>query len=268
MKKVNLDVEKREQTGTADIKRLRKSGFVPGIVYGGEGKSLPIKLDRKKLIHFLHSIGEENVLTNLRIKKNGDSSEQLVVLKDVQYDPVTEQLVHLDFQRVSMKKKMISELHVLLKGEPEGVKVGGILDQALRTVEVEGLPQDMPEHLEIDISGLKIHDSVHVKDLPLPSGVEMITDGERSVLSVLPPRKIEEEEIPEEITEPELVGEEGEEEAAEAAGEEGKKPAEPQAEKKEEHKAEPQAEKKEGHKEEHKKEAEAREQEKEKKKEK
>ena len=144
MKKVDLDVEERKEAGKGDIRKLKKSGFVPGIVYGDDNKSLPVKLDRKKLIHFLHSIGEENVLTNLRIKSDRGVLDQLVIIKDIQHDPVTDELIHLDFQRVSLKKKIISEVRILLKGEPEGVKAGGILDQALRTVEVECLPEDMP----------------------------------------------------------------------------------------------------------------------------
>ena len=242
MKKVDLDVEERKEAGKGDIRKLKKSGFVPGIVYGDNNKSLPVKLDKKRLVHFLHSIGEENVLTNLKIKSDGGVVDQLVIIKDIQYDPVTDELIHLDFQRVSLKKKIISEVRILLKGEAEGVKAGGILDQALRIVEVECLPENMPQNIEIDISGLKIHDSIHVKDLPLPPEVEMVTDGERGVLSILPPRKIEVEEVaPAAVTEPELVGKEVKEEVPEE-GE--KKEAEPQTEqkekkeKKEEHKAE------------------------------
>ena len=246
MKKVNLDVEKRTETGTSQVNRLRKSGFVPGIVYGDEEKALPIKLNDKTLIHFLHKIGEENVLTNLRIKDDGKVNEQLVIIKDMQYDPITEKLVHMDFQRVSLKKKITSEVHIILKGESVGVKAGGILDHALRSVEVEGFPQDIPEHIEVDISDLNIHDNVHVKELPLPSEVEMITEGERGVLSILPPRKIEEEETPAEIEEPEVIGEEGEEKAA--------KEGEGKAEKKEEEKAEEGSKNKEEGKEEEKKE--------------
>lgn len=253
MKKVNLEVEGRIQSGTAEVERLRKSGFVPGVVYGDNKENLLVQLDSKKLIHFLHKIGEENVLTNLKIKNDGKVTEQLVIIKDMQYDPVTEKLVHMDFQRVSLKKKIISEVHIVLKGEPEGVKVGGILDQALRAVEVECLPQDMPEHIEVDISGLNIHDSVHVRDLPLPPGAEMVTDEERTVLSILPPRKIEvEEEAPAEIEEPELIGEEGEEgkeetpeegEGKEAKPQEGRKKEEA-AEKKEDASKEPKKEEK------------------------
>jgi len=235
MKKVDLDVQERKETGKGEIGRLRKSGFVPGIVYGDNGKNILVKLDRKNLIHFLHRIGQENVLTNLKIKNETGVSEQLVIIKDTQYDPVREDVVHLDFQRVSLKKKVISEVHIVLKGEPEGIKAGGMLDHALRTVEVECLPMDMPERIEIDISPLKIHDGIHVKDLPLPANVEMITEGDRSVLSILPPRKIEvdEETIKPAEEEPELIGEKGEE------GAEGEEAGEKKAESGKEEKAEP-----------------------------
>lgn len=246
MKKVNLDVEERKEAGKGDMRKLKMSGFVPGIIYGDDSKAIPVKLDRKKLIHFLHSIGRENVLTNLKIKSDKGSSDQLVIIKDIQQDPVTDQFIHLDFQRVSLKKKMISEVHIILKGEPEGVKAGGMLDHALRSVEVECLPQDMPERIEIDISGFKIHDSLHVKDLPLSPGVRMVTGGERGILSILPPRKIEVEEITTPtLTEPEVISEKGKEEAVAGEGEQKATTASA---------AEPQKEKKEGHKEGHKEE--------------
>ena len=247
MKKVNLDVEERKEAGKGDMRKLKASGFVPGIIYGDDSKAIPVKLDRKKLVHFLHSIGRENVLTNLKIKSDKGSSDQLVIIKDMQQDPVTDQLIHLDFQRVSLKKKIISEVHIILKGEPEGVKAGGMLDHALRIVEVECLPQDMPEHIEVDISGFKIHDSLHVKDLPLSPRVRMVTSGERNILSVLPPRKIEVEEITTPtIAEPEVISEKGKEEAVAEEGEQkaAAVAAEPQKEKKEVRKEEDKKEKK------------------------
>ncbi|MDD5454650.1 MAG: 50S ribosomal protein L25 [Candidatus Ratteibacteria bacterium] len=232
MKKIDLDVQERKETGKSEIGRLKKSGFVPGIVYGDNGKNIPVKMDKKKLVHFLHSIGQENVLTNLKIKDEKGTSEQLVLIKETQYDPVSDEVLHMDFQRVSLKKKIISEVHIVLKGEPEGVKAGGMLDHSLRMVEVKCLPTDMPERIEIDISNLKIHDAIHVKDLTLPAGVEMVTDPQRSVLSILPPRKIElEEEAVKAAEEPEVISEKGKEEAE--IPEEGEKAAEGAKEKKE-----------------------------------
>jgi large subunit ribosomal protein L25 len=239
MKKVDLDVQERQETGKGEIGRLRKSGFIPAIVYGDNKKGIPIKIDTKKLVHFLRGIGDGNVLTNLKIKGGKGTVEQLVIIKDTQLDPVRDDILHLDFQRVSLTKKIISEVRIILKGEPEGVKAGGMLDHALRTVQVECLPADMPERIELDISGLKIHDGLHVKDLPLPAGVEMITEGGRSVLSVLPPRKIEaDEETLKTAEEPEVISEKGKEEAE--VTEEGKKEeaAQPTKEKKEEPKKE------------------------------
>ncbi|MCK4905598.1 50S ribosomal protein L25 [bacterium] len=214
MKKVDLDVQERKETGKGKVGRLRKAGFVPAIVYGDNSKGLSVKIDKKILVHFLHAIGEGNVLTNLKIKGEKGISEQLVIIKDTQLDPVNEDILHLDFQRVSLTKKIISEVRIILKGESEGVKAGGMLDHALRTVQVECLPADMPERIEIDISTFKIHDGIHVKDLPVSSGVEMITDMERNVLSILPPRKIEvDEETIKTDEEPEVIGEKGKVEA-------------------------------------------------------
>ncbi|HIE44512.1 MAG TPA: 50S ribosomal protein L25 [Candidatus Omnitrophica bacterium] len=212
MRRVNLDAEERKETGKGDVGRLRRSGFVPAILYGGSEEPLPVKLDRRKLIHFLHRIGEENVLINLKIKSDEVPFNQLAILKHLEYDPITDQLIHIDFQRVSMKEKIASEVHIILKGEAEGIKSGGILEQVLRTIEVECLPQDMPEHFEIDISNLKVHDSLHVRDIPLPPGVKLLTEEDKAILSILPPRKVEEVveavEAEAEVAEPEVEGEE------------------------------------------------------------
>ena len=208
MKEINFDVEEREEKGSRNARRLKRGGFLPGVVYGGSKKPIPIKLDRKRLIHFLHGIGEENVTINLKIKKAEKSLNQLVILKNLDFDPVSHQLIHLDFQRVSMNKKISSEVHIVLKGEPEGIKGGGILNQLLRTIDIESLPQDMPLHVEVDISSLKIHDSLHVKDISLPPKVKALTDKERTILSILPPRKVEKvEEMKEkaEVEEPKVV---------------------------------------------------------------
>jgi large subunit ribosomal protein L25 len=227
MKKIDLDVQERKEAGKGEIGRLRNSGFVPGIVYGDNGKNIPVKIDKRKLIHFLHAVGEGNILTNLKIKDENGIAEQLVLIKEMQRNPVSDEIIHMDFQRVSLTKKIISEVRIVLKGEAEGVKAGGMMDHALRMVEVECLPKDMPERIEIDISPLKIHDGIHVKDLTLPDGVEMVTEGDRSVLSILPPRKIEaDEEAIKPTEEPEVIGEKGKEKvegAEEGAEEKGKK---------------------------------------------
>lgn len=244
MKRIDLSAEIREEKGTRGVRNLRKSGYLPAVLYGGGKDTLSLKLDRKTLIPVLHRIGEENVFINLKISppKNTSSeeakpSDQLTMLKLLQHNPVTDELIHLDFQRISLKKKIVTELHIALVGEPKGIKDGGILDHSLRTIEVEALPQDMPEHIEVDISELNIGETIHVSDVPVTPNVKILTDLERGVLSILAPRKVEEIEEEAEEVEPEVAGKEkkaekGGKEGAEAEGEKkAEKPEEPSKEK-------------------------------------
>jgi len=250
MKKVDLNTEIREEKGTREAGKLRRSGYLPAVLYGGSKETLSLKLDRKTLIPILHRIGEENVFINLKIKKasGGEgTSTQLAMLKTLQHNPVTDELIHLDFQRISLKEKIVTELYIVLQGEAPGVKEGGILDHSLRTIEVEALPQDMPDHLEVDISELTIGDTVRVSAIPVPPNVNILIDTERPVLSVLAPKVVEEieEEIEEAVEElePEVAGKEKKEGEVTEEGKEETKAEKPGAEEKQEKSEEPTKEK-------------------------
>ncbi|MFB3816960.1 MAG: 50S ribosomal protein L25 [Candidatus Methylomirabilales bacterium] len=234
MATVDLQGEIRTGLGKGVAKKLRRAKRIPGIVYGGGQGALPVTVDPAALQSILGQ--GENVLINLSLAGDGARSA-MVILKELQRDPVKGRPLHVDFQEVSMEKKIRVEVSLHLTGEATGVKnKGGILEHGLRQLFVECLPLAIPERITVDVSGLDIGNSIHVADLTLPEGVRVLDDPERVVASVVAPT-VEEAPAPAEAevaeAEPEVVGKK---EKEEAAAEEGKGKAEAKG------KAEPKAE--------------------------
>lgn len=223
MKKVELTVRERESFGSPESRRLRKTGWVPGVLYGS-GDSKPLSVDERELRRVL-SGSRGNVIISLTFE--GDKKAHPAILKEFQPDPVGTGLLHVDFLEVRMDQPIEAHVAVALVGTPPGVQEGGILDQSLREVSVRCLPADMPELIEFDVSGMNIGDSIRVGDLTAPEKTEITTDPEMGLASVITPTILVEEEVEEELTEEELEAlaaaeEAGEgEEAAPAAEEEG-----------------------------------------------
>ena len=189
MKKVGLKVFVREGEKP---KKIRREGFIPAIVYGGHKKPLGIKIREHDFIHLLHTIHGENIMIELRISRDGKEKKELAILKEVQRDPLMNRIIHADFLRVSLKETLEVEVPVVPVGEAKGVKEGGILEIILRHIRVEALPQDLPEHLEVDISNLEVGDTLHVGDITPPPGVKILTHPEETILTIVPPRVVEE----------------------------------------------------------------------------
>src|SRR4026209_2320201 len=161
-----LHVEKRDGRGKNEARRLRASGRIPAVVYGTEkNKATEIAVDPKMLLRILHSDSGVNTLIGLEgadLKSGGK-----VLVKEYQLDPIDHRLLHADFYAVAMDKKLTVTVPVVLKGEPKGVKQrAGSVDSATREIGVECLPADIPEHIDIDISELMLHQGVRVRDLP------------------------------------------------------------------------------------------------------
>jgi len=231
---VSLDVALREEAEIGKSSKVRRSGFVPAVVYGGEKKALSLKIDRGRLIKFMHAHhGGENIVITLRIASGKKVEERSVLVSEIQKHPVNDDILHIDFHEISLTERIEVKVPIEAKGESIGVKQDeGVLEQVLWEVEVECLPTRIPEKLEVDITAMKIGDNVHVKDLKAPEGVEIKHDLESVILSVVPPRK--EEPVPEEAvegegepTEPEVIKKEKkaeeEEPEAEAPAEKEKK---------------------------------------------
>jgi len=211
MERLVLKAKPRSEHGKGPAHRLRAAGRLPAVVYGTGEEAVAVSMDFSEFEHVLHGLGGEHVLVDLKI---GRRKPQTVLIKTVQHHPLRDDPTHVDFLRVRMDESIHTTLPVRLVGTPKGVKQqGGVLDHTLRGIEVQCLPDDLPEELTADVAELMIGESMHVSDIALPEGVTALTPGERVLAHVLAPRVIEEEvPVAEEVeeaaeVEPERVGE-------------------------------------------------------------
>lgn len=222
---VSLSVLKREKSGKGGASRVRREGFVPAVLYGPGGDPVNLKIEVRDLYQVLHGEQGEHAIVELQITDAPDLNCP-AMFKEVQHDPVRGDVVHADLLRIDLKKKIHTVVPTRLEGRAKGVTEGGVLDHQTREVEVECLPVNVPEYLAVDISQLDIGDSLHVSDLQIPAGVDLLTSPERALVAIRAPRlakKEEEEAAALEGAEVPEVGEAAEEGAAEgeAGGEEG-----------------------------------------------
>jgi large subunit ribosomal protein L25 len=227
--RLKLEVKERESRGSADARRLRANGVVPGVLYGGGKRPHPFTVEERELRKVL--TGEHGLHAILDILFEGQKTPHHAVLKEYQLDPVRTRLLHIDLHEVRLDQPIQAQVAVALVGESEGVKEGGVLTLVLRDVNVQALPMEVPDGLELDISGMAIGDSLRVSDLRIPEGVTVLDDPEAVVTTVTPPTKVELPEV--EVEEEALEGEElleGEvEEGEEAPTAEGEPPEEPES---------------------------------------
>src|SRR5215203_2914828 len=223
-KRPTLDVHERPERGTRPMKRLRREGFVPGVVYGGtDGDCTSFKVHSRALRQVL--VGGQ-ALIDLKV----GSKTRPVIVKDQQLHPVRDEVMHIDLLEVRLDEKIQTTVGVHVEGAEEapGVKEGGVLEQVSHQLNVEALPTDIPDAINVDVSGLEIAATMHLSELTPPGGVTFLDDPEETIIAtVVVPTEVEE---PDEIEETELVGEEGElEEGAEPAEGEEAAPAEGEA---------------------------------------
>ena len=215
---LTVNTEKRESIGKENMKRLRRSGWVPGIYYAQEskeGNTIMLKVQESELKRVLKMPGATHQLLNISI----DGDVHRGIIKDIQRNPIKEQVLHIDFYGVRADQKITLKVPLMFKGEAPGVKAGGTLEQVMQEVEIECLPDVIPEFIEVDINGLEIGDAVHLKNVKVPEEIELTENLEDVVVVVTPPVVLEEEVPEEEIEtpEPEVVkkGEKKEKEAEE-----------------------------------------------------
>ena len=158
-----LEARKRDTFGKNEARRLRAKGLIPGVVYGGEkGTGTPVAVNPKTLMQILHSDSGVNTLISLKL----DGTDARVLVKEYQIDPIEHKLLHADFYRIALDKTLTVAVPVVLRGEAKGIKQqGGVVDFVHREIEVECLPTDIPEKIEVDVSELMINDSIRVRDL-------------------------------------------------------------------------------------------------------
>ncbi|MEM9282195.1 MAG: 50S ribosomal protein L25 [Verrucomicrobiota bacterium] len=176
-KQETLQAEKREVKGTTASKRLRRDGIVPAVIYGSSQREYMIQLDSKAFFDIARKQSSQNFIVNLEIE-GAKEKTKLAIVQDIQRDPLTGNLIHVDFRAVSEDETIHATVPISLHGEPAGVKSGGLLEQLLREIEVYCRPNDLPEVIENDVAGLEIGDSLKVSELNLPDGVTTKMDGE------------------------------------------------------------------------------------------
>jgi large subunit ribosomal protein L25 len=204
----------REKKG--DLKRMRNKGLLPAVIYGHGEDSVTICVDEKKFKKLMELLQQEAVTINIKVEDN----EYLCVIKSVQHNPATDQILHIDFQHIHKGEKIKAIIPIHIKGEAPGIKKGGILDQRLHEVTVRCLPADIPSHIDVDISELDLGKTIHLYDIEI-GNVEFDIGRETPVISVLVPRAVVVEAKPEEIPEGEEAAEA--EEGAEKEPVEGEK---------------------------------------------
>ena len=229
MKRIDLEVREREAVqGEQSMNGFRKSGWVPGVLYAN-GQPEKVAVELKSLLKALHNPAGVNALFNL--VKDGDRT--LSIIKEIQRDILSAKPIHVDFIRVNVKEKLEITVPIRTVGEAPGVKnSGGILEHIQRDLKIRCLPDDIPAHVDVDVSGLEVHQGIKVADIVPPKGVEILTAGDHIVVNVVTPKVEEEPAAPAageaaEGAEPEVIAkgkkpEEGEEAAAPAAAAKGK----------------------------------------------
>jgi large subunit ribosomal protein L25 len=220
--RATLKVAERDEFGSRESRRLRRSGFVPGVVYGAGSAARPFQVPEREVSNILAHGG-----ALLDVQFDGGKATPVVV-KEQQRDPVRGSLVHLDLLEVRLDEAIESEVPIELLGAEDapGVDVGGVLEHVTHAITVEALPTEIPESIPADVSGMEIGDTLQLSAVPVPEGVKFVVDDPDEVtIATLSPPRIEEEPEPEVEEEAELVGEEGEVPEGEEAPE-GEEPAE------------------------------------------
>jgi large subunit ribosomal protein L25 len=182
-----LEATPRDTFGKNEARRTRRGGQVPAVLYGGDGKAAtPISVVPKALLKILHSESGQNTLIALKLPGAGDTR---VLVRDFQIDPVTSQILHVDFYRVAMDRLIQVTIQVTVHGEPKGVKQqGGLLEFIRREIVIECLPGDIPEQVQIDVSELMLHQGVRVRDVATDPKWKAVTEGEAMLVHVIMPK--------------------------------------------------------------------------------
>ena len=224
--KLNVDI--RKEHGTSAARRTRLQNKVPAVVYHSGIEAIPLSVDKTSLNKALRT-------GQMIFEVNVEDKNQFVLVKEIQYHPVTDEIIHIDFQKVKEDEKISLEVAVRSSGEAQGVKLGGLLVQMLNSVTIKCKPAEIPEFLEIDVTDMEMNTNLFVKDITLPTDVEMLTAEDIAVVSVQEPKEEKEEEVTEDTESSETdessdadekpaedeATEESSEEAKDDAGDEG-----------------------------------------------
>jgi large subunit ribosomal protein L25 len=206
MERPVLSAEIREEAGKGGARKLRARGLIPAIFYGPKSHSIPLVIDSKEFTKTLQTEAGENVLIDLNIRKGDQSDRKVVMVKEIQIDPLQGTTLHTDFYEVAMDEMVIIEVPIHLVGKPEGIKMGGILELIRRTIQIQCLPGNIPKGIDVDVSSLKIGDSIHVQDIQVEKA-KILFDTNFTIATVVPP-VVEEKKVVEEVVAEAAEGEE------------------------------------------------------------
>ena len=186
----SLEAQARDTFGKNEARRTRRGGQVPGVLYGGGGKeATPIAVAPKALLKILHSESGQNTLIALKLAGAGDSR---VLVKDFQLDPVTHEVLHVDLVRIAMDKLLQVTIPIVIHGEPKGVKQqGGILEYIRREIVIEVLPADIPEHIDVDVTELMLHQGIRVRDIAASAKWKPVSELDLMLVHVIMPKAAE-----------------------------------------------------------------------------
>jgi large subunit ribosomal protein L25 len=226
--RVKLEVQQREKRGSADARRLRREGLIPGVLYGRGKSPHPFSVHERELRRAL--TGPAGLHAILDVVLDGQKTSHASILKDYQQDIISGRLAHVDLQEVRLDQAIQAEVVIELVGEAAGSIEGGVLSQVTREINVEALPLEVPERIEVDVSSMQMGDTLRLVDVAVQEGVTFLDDPEETVIATVtvPTQIIEPEPEEEELEEGEELAEG--EEAPEGAAEEGEAPAEGEAE--------------------------------------
>ena len=223
MERLKIEVEPREETGKGAARKLRREGRIPGVIYGSDREPQPLIVDPRDIEKKVNN----NVIFDLEITGE-EEKEEVAMIKEFQRDVIKGNLIHVDFQKISMDEKISVSVPIRIEGTSFGVKEGGVLQQLMREIDIEALPGDVPDGVALDITELDVGDSLQVEDLDVADSVEILNSPDDVIVTVVTPsEEIEEEveeELEEEFIEPEVIGEEEDEEV------EGEEEAQPEKE--------------------------------------
>lgn len=228
MERVSLEAKRRDGTGTSRVRKIRRQGLVPAVVYGRGREPVPVVVEGKALRASLHTHAGVNVLIDLSIA-DGSRSTETVMVREVQRGMFRREIIHVDFHTIDLTETLEAHVRLVFTGQAKGVvDDGGVLEIHLREVVVECLPAQIPESIEIDISALGVGDSLHASDIKMPAEVTMVTSAEEAIATVVMPKEIEEV-APAAAAVPEAAAEAAAPEAAAPAeGKPAEKAAEPE----------------------------------------
>ena len=204
---VSIVVQPRDATGSRSSRRLRREGFIPGVIYGHGDAATLIAVEPHVMREAVTTGPGVHVILDVKIE--GQSRDHKAIIKHLAYHPTKHTVSHIDLQEIRLTETIESVVAIRFEGESKGVKAGGVLDESLREVTARGVVTAIPEHVVLDISELYINDVATIADLVVPAAITIVDDPEQVLCSVLPPRKAdEEEEVEAEAVEPDIVGKE------------------------------------------------------------